>query len=100
MHRRHQDRSRSCANAAIALAALSVVMLSGCYKELPPQERVQAPPAQAAPQTPAEKPVQSNPGVAPPASSALGAAKRSAQNTVQQAEQASQKTADSVDKDE
>jgi hypothetical protein len=71
---------------------------AGCYKELPAQARTPAPPQPAPAQPVAEKPVQPGTTVAQPASSALGAAKRSAENTVHQAEQASQHTAEEGDK--
>src|SRR2546422_4713649 len=87
---------------AIALVLGAAGMLFGCYKELPPQPQAQAAAKQtnptAAPST-AEKPVSPAVGGGQPASSALGSAKRSAENTVQQAQQASQNAIDQANKD-
>lgn|SRR5438552_4734832 len=80
------------------IAAAMMAMCGGCYKELPPQPQAAATPAPAPapsanPKDQGVKPDQNN-MVGQPASSALGAAKRSAENTVKQAEQQSQHTAD------
>ena len=86
-----------CTSSGVVLAASMMISATGCYKEVPVEPRAQAP-VQPAPAQPAEKPAQPGGTVGQPGSSALGAAKRSAENTVQRAEQASQHAADSVDK--
>ena len=81
--------SRTCSTLAAAVA-LSVI--AGCYEEVSPQ--------QPTAQTPPAQPVESGPindHVSQGGGSALGGAKRAATSIVDQAEQASQRTAEEID---
>ncbi len=65
-------------------------LLAGCYEEIEPQPQAGSPQTQS-PDQPAERQVSASGG------SALGGAKRSAQNVVDQAEKRSQEIADEHD---
>ena len=89
----------------LATAACATALVAGCYKELPSDAnaRSNSAPAAAAPANGqaagGEKAVAPTAGTNQPASSALGSAKRSAENTVHQAEQASQQAVDQATRD-
>ena len=77
----------------IAAAAIGLASLGGCYEEVNPQ------PAQ--PQAQTSTPVQEGPITSQMnqgGGSALGGAKRSAENTIDKAQQESQRVSDEADK--
>ena len=79
-----------CKNKALMAGLLGVLPLGlGCYEEIEPQ------PQAGSQQTRAEQPVERQ--VSAGGGSALGGAKRSAQNVVDQAEKRSQEIADEFD---